>query len=197
MAEALRLTKNNPGVTNNTQRRLVFFIGDPAMKLPLAAPDIIVTKLNDEDIAATTQELQALSAAKIEGYVADNQGAILSDYSGTLTATIFDKNIQRSTLGNDGTSENGQLIIMDFETMGEVIFRGQATVENGVFEINFIVPKDISIPVGNGKISLYSKTENPLTDQRGYSFDVKIGGVNLNAPEDNTELVEVVEVVEV
>ena len=186
MAEALRLTKNNPGVTNNTQRRLVFFIGDPAMKLPLAAPDIIVTKLNDEDIAATTQELQALSAAKIEGYVADNQGAILSDYSGTLTATIFDKNIQRSTLGNDGTSENGQLIIMDFETMGEVIFRGQATVENGVFEINFIVPKDISIPVGNGKISLYSKTENPLTDQRGYSFDVKIGGVNLNAPEDNT-----------
>ncbi|MGB0186362.1 MAG: type IX secretion system sortase PorU, partial [Flavobacteriaceae bacterium] len=186
MAEALRLTKNNPGVTNNTQRRLVFFIGDPAMKLPLAAPDIIVTKLNGEDIATTTQELQALSAAKIEGYVADNQGAILSDYSGTLTATIFDKNIQRSTLGNDGISENGQLIIMDFETMGEVIFRGQATVENGVFEINFIVPKDISIPVGNGKISLYSKTENPLTDQRGYSFDVKIGGVNLNAPEDNT-----------
>jgi len=186
MAEALRLTKNNPGVTNNTQRRLVFFIGDPAMKLPLAAPDIIVTKVNDEDIATTTQELQALSAAKIEGYVADDQGAILSDYSGTLTATIFDKNIQRSTLGNDGTSENGQLIIMDFETMGEVIFRGQATVENGVFEINFIVPKDISVPVGNGKISLYSKTENPLTDQRGYSFDIKIGGVNLNAPEDNT-----------
>jgi hypothetical protein len=155
------------------------------MKLPLAAPDIIVTKLNDEDIATTTQELQALSAAKIEGYIADAQGAILSNYSGTLTATIFDKNIQRSTLGNDGTSENGQLIIMDFETMGEVIFRGQASVENGIFEINFIVPKDISIPVGNGKISLYSKTENPLTDQRGYNFDIKIGGVNLNAPEDN------------
>ncbi len=186
MAEALRLTKNNPGVTNNTQRRLVFFIGDPAMKLPLAAPDIIVTKLNDENIATTTQELQALSAAKIEGYVADDQGNVLSNYSGTLTATIFDKNIQRSTLGNDGISENGQLIIMNFESMGEVIFRGQASVENGVFEINFIVPKDISIPVGNGKISLYSKTENPLTDQRGYNFDVKIGGVNLNAPEDNT-----------
>jgi hypothetical protein len=156
------------------------------MKLPLAAPDIIVTKLNDENIATTTQELQALSAAKIEGYVADDQGNVLSNYSGTLTATIFDKNIQRSTLGNDGISENGQLIIMDFESMGEVIFRGQASVENGVFEINFIVPKDISIPVGNGKISLYSKTENPLTDQRGYNFDVKIGGVNLNAPEDNT-----------
>ena len=39
--------------------------------------------------------------------------------------------------------------------------------------------------MGNGKISLYSKTENQLSDQRGYNFDIKIGGVNLNAPEDN------------
>lgn len=185
MAEALRLTKNDPNVTNNTQRRLVFYIGDPALKLPLAKPEIVVTKINDEDVATTNQELQALSAAKIEGYVADEQGTILSNYSGTLTATIFDKNIQRSTLGNDGTTENGQLIVMDYEAMGEVIFRGQASVENGTFEINFIVPRDIIVPVGNGKISLYSKTENPLTDQRGHNFDIKIGGVNLNAAEDN------------
>jgi hypothetical protein len=186
MGEALRLTKNDPNVTNNTQRRLVFFIGDPALKLPLAEPEIIVTKINDEDISTTNQELQALSAAKIEGYVADSQGAILSGYSGILTATIFDKNNQRSTLGNDGTRENNELIIMDFEAMGEVIFRGQASVENGTFEINFIVPRDIIIPVGNGKISLYSKTENQLKDQRGHNFDIKIGGVNLDAPVDNT-----------
>ena len=186
MGEALRLTKNDPNVTNNTQRRLVFFIGDPALKLPLAEPEIIVTKINDEDISTTNQELQALSAAKIEGYVADSQGAILSGYSGILTATIFDKNNQRSTLGNDETRENNELIIMDFEAMGEVVFRGQVSVENGTFEINFIVPRDIIIPVGNGKISLYSKTENQLKDQRGHNFDIKIGGVNLDAPVDNT-----------
>ena len=74
---------------------------------------------------------------------------------------------------------------MDYNALGEVIFRGQASVENGLFEINFVVPRDISIPVGSGKISLYSKTESPLSDQRGYNFDIKIGGVNPNAPEDN------------
>jgi hypothetical protein len=74
---------------------------------------------------------------------------------------------------------------MDFEAMGEVIFRGQASVENGTFEINFIVPRDIIVPVGNGKISLYSMTNNPQSDQRGYNFNIKIGGVNLNPPEDN------------
>jgi len=33
---------------------------------------------------------------------------------------------------------------------------------------------------------LYSKTENQLKDQRGHNFDIKIGGVNLDAPVDNT-----------
>ena len=185
IAEALRLTKNDPSVTNNTQRRLVFFIGDPALKLPLAAPDIIATKLNGEDIANTNITLQALSPAKIEGFVASEQGNILSNYSGTLTATVFDKSIQRSTLANDGSTFNGQLITLDYEALGEVLFRGQASVENGKFEINFIVPRDIVVPVGNGKISFYSKTETPLSDQRGYNFDIQIGGVNLNAPVDN------------
>mgnify|MGYP007000316976 CR=1 len=102
-----------------------------------------------------------------------------------LTTTIYDKNIQRSTLGNDGTTIDGQLITMDYEALGEVLFRGQSSVENGAFEVNFIVPRDILIPVGNGKISFYSKTNAPLSDQRGYNFDIQIGGVNLSAAEDN------------
>jgi hypothetical protein len=185
MAEALRLTKNDPGVTNTTQRRLVFFIGDPALKLPLASPEIVTTAINNEPVTSPNVVLQALSPAKIEGYVADSNGTIIEDYNGTVTATIFDKDIQRSTLGNDGTTFDNELIIMDYNALGEVIFRGQASVENGLFEINFVVPRDISIPVGSGKISLYSKTESPLSDQRGYNFDIKIGGVNPNAPEDN------------
>ncbi len=185
IAEALRLTKNDPAVTNNSQRRLVFFIGDPALRLPLAEPDIIASKLNDQDINSSNITLQALSPAKIEGFVSDNQGNILSNYNGTLTTTIYDKNIQRSTLGNDGTTIDGQLITMDYDALGEVLFRGQSSVENGAFEVNFIVPRDILIPVGNGKISFYSKTNAPLSDQRGYNFDIQIGGVNLSAAEDN------------
>jgi len=69
--------------------------------------------------------------------------------------------------------------------LGEVIFRGQASVTNGQFSFEFIVPRDITVTEGNGKISLYSKSEAPLSDNRGYNYDIKIGGVNLNAPEDN------------
>jgi len=187
IGEALRRTKNDPAITNQSQRRLVFYIGDPAIKLPIAKPDIRVTKINDEDINISTQVLKALDNAKIEGTVIDAQGTVLNNYNGVLTATIYDKNIQRSTLGNDGTRDTDEnLILMDFETLGEVIFRGQASVTNGQFEFEFIVPRDITVTEGNGKISLYSKSDAPLSDNQGYNYDIKIGGVNLNAPEDNT-----------
>jgi len=186
VGEALRRTKNDPAISNQTQRRLVFNIGDPAIKLPIANPDIRITKINDEDINTSTQLLKALDTAKIEGTVTDAQGTILSNYNGILTASIYDKDLQRTTLGNDGVSDSSGLILMDFDALGEVIFRGQASVTNGQFAFEFIVPRDIRVTEGNGKISLYSKSEAPLSDNRGFSYDIKIGGVNLNAPEDNT-----------
>ena len=47
MAEALRLTKNDPSISGSDQRRLVFFIGDPAMKLAIPKPNIRITEIND------------------------------------------------------------------------------------------------------------------------------------------------------
>ena len=186
MAEALRLTKNDPSVSGISQRRLVFFIGDPAMKLAFPQPNIRLTKINDVPITGNTDVLQALSHAKLEGEVVDVSGNLLSNYNGVLTATIYDKNINRSTLANDRTRDNnGQLIVLDFETLGEIIFRGQATVENGVFDFDFVVPRDIGIPVGNGKVSFYAKKEGALQDQAGASYNIQIGGLNANAAEDN------------
>ncbi len=186
MAEALRLTKNLPSISNQSQRRLVFFIGDPAMKLAFPKPNIRLTRINDVPITQATDTLKALSYVKLAGEVTDVSGAVLSNYSGTLSTTIYDKNINRQTLANDGTRLNGQLVQLDFETLGEIIFRGQASVTNGQFEFDFVVPKDIGIPVGYGKVSFYSKNEELLQDQSGVSLNtVRIGGLNENAAEDN------------
>ncbi len=185
MAEALRLTKNDPSISTIEQRRLVFFMGDPAMKLAFPSPDIRLTEINDVPASSGTEVLEALSRAKIEGEVIDESGNVLSDFNGVLTATIYDKEIQRSTLGNDNTMQNGSLIIMDFVTLGEIIFRGQATVTNGQFSFEFVVPRDIGIPVGNGKVSFYAKSNTQLIDQAGSSFNIQIGGLNENAAEDN------------
>jgi hypothetical protein len=185
MAEALRLTKNDPRISGVSQRRLVFFIGDPAMKLALPKPSVRLTEINDVPITSSVDVLQALGRAKIKGEVVDESGNVLTNYNGVVTTTIFDKEIDRQTLSNDGTTNGGQRVVMDYKTLGETIFRGQATIANGIFEFDFVVPRDIGVPVGNGKISFYAKNDNPLQDQAGANFDVQIGGINNNAPEDN------------
>lgn len=186
MAEALRLTKNNPSISGNSQRRLVFFIGDPAMKLAFPKPNIRLTKINDVPIGQATDTLKALSYVKLAGEVTDVSGNIISNYNGTLSTTIYDKEINRQTLANDGTILSGELIKLDYKTLGEVILRGQASVTNGQFEFDFVVPKDVGIPVGYGKVSFYAKHETQLEDQTGANINtVKIGGLNADAEEDN------------
>lgn len=186
MAEALRLAKSDPNIAGFSQKRLIFFIGDPAMKLAFAKPNIRLTQINDVPIAQATDTLKALSYVKLSGEVTDVSGNVLSNYNGTLSTTIYDKLINRQTLANDGTRLNGQLVKLDFTTLGEIIFRGQASVKNGQFEFDFVVPKDIGIPVGFGKISFYSKNVELSEDQAGAINTVRIGGINENAAEDYT-----------
>ncbi|WP_040282826.1 type IX secretion system sortase PorU [Psychroserpens damuponensis] len=185
MAEALRLTKNDPSVIGINQKSLVFYIGDPAMKLPIAKPEVRLTAVNDVPVAQQTEPLKALDRVKMSGEVYDSSGNFLSNYNGIVTATVMDKEIDRQTLGNNGVSSGGELIILDFKTLGETMFKGQATVTNGAFDFEFVVPRDIGIPVGQGKVGFYSKQDNILDDKSGYSFDIQVGGINENAEEDN------------
>lgn len=176
-AEGLRLSKND---ISSGLRRVVYYIGDPAMPLAFPKKDIRITKLNGVPIGQATDTLKALSKIKIEGEVINAAGTLLTDYNGILEAKMYDKNVQRQTLDNDGAG-----FVMNFITLGEGLFNGQATVENGRFEFEFVVPRDIQIPLGTGRLSLYSQKNNALEDQTGVNLDLKVGGLNENAPEDN------------
>lgn len=187
MAEALRLTKIDPSISNLSQRRLVFFIGDPAMKLSIPKPDLIITEINGIPINQFDSNLRGLDLIKIKGAVLNNEGTINSSYNGELTATVYDKNIQRSTLGNDQTTDNnGNIIILDYQTQGEVLFRGNASVINGNYEFEFIMPKDLRNNIGTGKFSFYSKDQNFELDNNGYNLEILMGGINENAEIDST-----------
>ncbi len=181
-AEALRRAKNQ---INNGNRRVIFYIGDPAMHLAFPKKEVILTTLNDVPLAQASDTLKALSRVKLGGRVVDPGGNLISSYNGILEAKVFDKRVQRQTLGNDGTTDENGLVIMEFETLGEGIFNGQASITGGEFEIEFVVPRDIAIPVGEGRVSLYAKRNNQLEDQAGSNETILVGGINENAPDDN------------
>jgi len=184
-AEALRISKNQVS-DGSGNRRVIFYIGDPAMHLAFPQEQIKLTTLNGVPIEQATDTLKALGRVIIGGEVQDENGVLLTDYDGVLEAKLYDKIVQRQTLGNDGIrGTDGQLLILDFITLGEVLFNGKARVNDGVFEFEFVMPRDTQIPVGNGRISFYAQENNALVNQAGFSLDLKIGGLNEDAPEDN------------
>ena len=175
IAESLRLAKNDFAPRTD----VVFYLGDPALKLDIPQPSINLTKINDMPLNGPIDNFKSLSYVKITGEVTDENNTVIPNYDGELSIQIFDKNITRSTLNNDGNSPP-----IPFVTQGETIFRGNATIKNGQFEFGFIVPRDITINVGNGKISFYAKRGEILLDKTGYNTTIKIGGINENASVD-------------
>ena len=178
IAESLRIAKNT---SPNSSTNVVFYIGDPALMLAIPKPRVVLTKVNDVAITQPIDDFQSLAYVKLAGEVQDENGTLLSSYNGELSVNVFDKSINRATLNNDGFSPP-----INFNILGETIFRGNASVGNGKFEFGFVVPRDIRIPVDNGRISFYAKRNQILLDKTGYNTDIKIGGINTNAVADNT-----------
>nr|WP_197539480.1 type IX secretion system sortase PorU [Nonlabens marinus] len=184
MAEALRLAKTDPALSSSDTRRVIAFIGDPALKLAFPSPRVVLTEVNGQPTNINNPPLRALDRVTLNGEVQTISGNLIADYNGTISVIVFDKEVQRKTLANDGTEVNGTVEILDFTQQGEVLFRGQATVENGRFTVSFVMPRDTQIPVGTGRISFYSKRTNIKEDQNGFSQQLRIGGINRDAPED-------------
>jgi hypothetical protein len=129
--------------------------------------------------------LKALSKVTIEGYVADENGTMLSDFNGVVYPTIYDKRDTLQTLGQDAKSP-----VRPFTLQKNIIFRGAATVTNGRFSFTFVVPKDINYRIGYGKISYYAQDGD--RDATGYYDQVVIGGTSPDGlNDDQGPLVEV------
>jgi hypothetical protein len=174
ISASLMKTKNN---SSSTQKFFIYSFGDPAMKLAVPEPSVRVTKMNDKDITQPIDTLKALSRVRFEGVVVDASNVILNDFNGTLSTTVFDKSLIRSTLGNNNFGKK-----MVFDTQDSKLFTGKSTVENGRFKFDFVVPKDIKVAYGKGKLSFYA--ENGKIEKAGFNFDVVVGGIDENAPED-------------
>lgn len=176
LGDLVRITKNLSGTGYN--KRNFSLLGDPALKLRYPKKKLEILTVNNTPVAEPIDTLKALSEINLTGKVSYFNGANDESFSGIATITVFDKAKLITTLANDGGST------MTFASKENILYKGKATVENGSFSINFIIPKDINYQYGNGRISLYA--ENETETAMGYNETVTVGGINSNSVIDNT-----------
>lgn len=171
-------TKNAYASTGASENGRKFgLLGDPALRLALPEYEIVTDEINDVSITSAIDTLHALSKIKIEGHIENLAGAIATSYNGVVYLTVFDKYQQFSTLANNATSG-----IKTFNEQNSTLYKGKATVVNGLFSFTFVAPKDINLQYGKGKLSFYA--DNGVIDAKGYSDSLTIGGTNPTAITD-------------
>ncbi|MFN8208692.1 MAG: type IX secretion system sortase PorU [Bacteroidales bacterium] len=175
LGDVLRLTKVSSGSGIN---KLNFtLLGDPAVELDYPEQFIITDSLNGVPLGDNNDTLKAFSNVRISGHFEDINGNQLNDFSGEVFPVLFDKALELKTLDNDGEGP------VTYSTYNSVLFRGVASVEKGLFNFSFIVPRDINYQVGEGKLVLYGLGKNGHA--QGASKLLKIGSINsLAIPDD-------------
>jgi hypothetical protein len=102
----------------------------------------------------------------------------MSSFNGVLNPSIFDKPKKQTTLGQDNGSPE-----IEYELQRNIIYKGKCSVVNGFFDFSFIVPKDIALNIGRGKISYYAFGQG--IDAIGADTNFRIGGIDPNGINDD------------
>ena len=196
IGDVIRIAKNQiSGPTTSTRldfntenARKFTLLGDPAMVIAFPEHSVRTTHVNDQPISAERSDTaRALQQLKISGEVTDLNGNLLSDFNGQVFPTIYDKPITVKTLSQDPGSPE-----VSVDVQRNIVFRGRATVTNGKFTFEFVVPRDINYAFGPGKISYYAADRSAFTDAAGFYDGLIIGGTDESATDnDEGPIVEV------
>ncbi len=143
-------TKPEAGYGNSTDPLRVNFLGDPAMKM--SRPKRLLEIDNIE--TPIPGKIRALDFVKIKGHVKKADGTTDTTFNGRVAINIFDKKIKKTTLNNDNVPERNNKLT--FEEEPSAIVKASGQVVNGIYTVEFYVPKDINYEVGNGRILAYA-----------------------------------------
>ncbi len=168
----------NSKVVGGDNDRKFILIGDPAQKLAYPDFEAQTLKINQHVVVDNEYDtLRALQHVSVEGNIVDANNNPITDFNGTIYPTIYDKKSSIMTKGTDNDSEQE-----NFYLWRSIIFSGSASIDNGQFSFDFVVPKDIGYNYGKGRISYYFNSDSE--DGVGYYENIVIGGFDEGAAGD-------------
>lgn len=167
--DVIAYAKNKMGGSDASLVRNFVLLGDPALRLAYPKYTVVTTKINGRDLNQVSDTIPAMKPVEIKGVIADASGNKVSGFSGILEVKIFDKVRTLKTLGSLAGDYPDKYTVQD-----NYIYQGKATITNGDFTFNFVVPRDIDYSYGPGKISYYA--HNDYIDANGFCKQLVIGG---------------------
>ena len=163
---------------DNTQNKLQYsLLGDPALRLNIPSLSVVVDAINGEAVTASSMTtLKAGQVATVSGHIEAN-GLPLTDFNGTVTATVRDSEEEITCKLNDTSSDGAQTPFV-YKDRTKTLFSGSDEVRNGQFTFSFAVPMDINYTDGTGLINLFAVSSDHLRSANGCCERFKVGSTD-------------------
>ncbi|WP_291725984.1 type IX secretion system sortase PorU [Bernardetia sp.] len=172
LGDIIRKTKNESLAKLNRNFTL---LGDPALRLNYPKEEAVITEVKAN--GTVTESIKALDKVTLTGEIVNNN-TLSADFTGILDVVIYDKPAELRTYGDESRP-------MFYNAWQNVLYKGKATINQGKFEITFVVSKDINYNLAAGRVTMYAQHETQNRDANGF-YGIQIGASNNNAPTDNT-----------
>lgn len=179
LGDIFKRTKNES--QQAVSNRNFSLLGDPSLKLAIPQKKVVITQLNDKPLEQA-DSLKALRKIKLKGEVQNPDKLRAENFNGKVFLEVTDKPRTTTTLNTDDP--------MEYVVRDNKLFRGEAWVQDGQFEVEFFVPKNINYQFGSGKINLYASQKNNLIDAAGATDNIIVGGSVKAADDSNSPEIE-------
>lgn len=157
---------------NQTNDEKYFLLGDPTLRLLIPKYDIVFDSIDGVGINDTSNiSVKGLQTVKVKGHISYDsmKDNIVTDFNGKIKIKVLDGsvNIEITDILNRK---------YDFEKFGGTLANANFEVNNGTFEAEFILPKDISFSENKGQIFGYAYTDDNKFAKGNYD-KLKIDGL--------------------
>lgn len=171
-----RVQCHNPGQgMNNVNAEKYHLLGDPVLRLAMPQLAVYIDTIS-------TDTLTALDHAQVSGEVRTQDGIWVSDFQGTANLQVFDPRKEIIyVFPNDS--------ITKYYLPGNLIFRGDVSVQDGRFQAQFVVPVDISYGSEGGRYSVLMYSEE--TSAIGADDEVVFSQSAISLEDDTPPVVDI------
>jgi hypothetical protein len=151
--DAKNLTYRKNGSLNDINTRNYSLLGDPGVFFERPRYRIVIDSLAGQAVSPDNADnivLKALQTVRAKGKVVNDAGQVVRGFNGTVATRVFDKPREMVTLTTQ----------YKYDLQNTVLFNGRASVTNGEFSFEFIMPLDINYRPGYGTISTYAWSDS-------------------------------------
>ena len=175
MGEASRIAKN---VVISSEAPMYILFGDPCVRLIAPELNVKIDEINETNIVADMDPIvvEGMTYLKIKGRIVTESSAFVSNFNGIINVTLNEPKVPVTNNDDLGNTFN---YIKNGATLNSGVFQ----VVNGEFDIELLIPGDISFSKNKSLLYFYASSD----DDRfaiGVNNDILIDGIYTGIPDD-------------